>query len=101
MGVNHDANWEQLGEFVARVMDEKDVPGVAVGILHKGETATAGFGVTNMDHPLPVTDETLFQIGSITKTFTGTAIMRLAEMGKLELDAMVRTYVPDFNVRDE
>lgn len=54
-----------------------------------------------MEHPLPVTDETLFQIGSITKTFTGTAIMRLIEIGKLDLDATVRTYVPDFKVSDE
>ena len=63
--------------------------------------ATAGFGVTNVDSPLDVTDETLFQIGSITKTFTGTAIMRLVEQGELDLDATVRSYVPDFEVIDE
>ena len=101
MGSSHEANWDRLGEFVAKVMEDKGVPGVAVGILHRGETVTAGFGVTNVDHPLSVTDETLFQIGSITKTFTGTAIMRLVEMGKLDLDATVRTYVPDFKVADE
>jgi CubicO group peptidase (beta-lactamase class C family) len=101
MSASHEANWDRLGEFVAKVMKEKGIPGVAVGILHKGEIATAGFGVTNVNHPLPVTDETLFQIGSITKTFTGTAIMRLVEMGKLDLNATVRTYVPDFKVADE
>jgi CubicO group peptidase (beta-lactamase class C family) len=82
-------------------MEAKGIPGVAVGVLCQGETHTAGFGVTNVDHPLPVTDETLFQIGSITKTFTGTAIMRLVEMGKLDLDATVRTYVPEFKVSDD
>jgi CubicO group peptidase (beta-lactamase class C family) len=56
--------------------------------------------VTNVDHPLPVTDRTLFQIGSISKTFTGTAMMRLIEQGKVRLDAPVRTYLPDFAVRD-
>ncbi len=101
MSTSHEANRECLAEFVAKVMKEKGVPGVAVGIVHKGETATAGFGVTNVDHPLPVTDETLFQIGSITKTFTGTAIMRLVEMGKLDLGATVQTYLPDFKVADE
>ncbi len=101
MSTSHEANWDRLREFVAKVMKDKGVPGVAVGILHKGETATAGFGVTNVDHPLPVTDETLFQIGSITKTFTGTAILRLVEMGELDLDATVRTYLPDFKVADE
>jgi CubicO group peptidase (beta-lactamase class C family) len=80
MNTNHEANWDRLIEFVPGLMKEKGVPGVAVGISHKGKTAAAGFGVTNVDHPLPVTDETLFQIGSITKTFTGTAVLRLVEM---------------------
>ncbi len=101
MSTNHELNRDLLDEFVNKVIKEKGVPGVAVGILHKGRTLTAGFGVTNMEHPLPVTDETLFQIGSITKTYTGTAIMRLIEMGKLDLDATVRTYVPDFKVSDD
>ena len=101
MSTSHETKFDCLGEYVAGVMTAKGVPGVAVGVLHEGETATAGFGVTNVDHPLPVTDETLFQIGSITKTFTGTAIMRLVEMGKLDLDATVRAYLPDFKVADE
>jgi CubicO group peptidase (beta-lactamase class C family) len=88
-------------DFVTELMEEYKVPGVAVGILHEGEVHTAGFGVTNVDHPLPVTDETLFQIGSITKTFTATAMMRLVEMGKLDLEATVRTYLSDFKVADE
>ena len=99
---NHDeANFNHLKDFIARLMEKKKIPGVAVGILHEGKIYTAGFGVTNVDHPLSVTDETLFQIGSITKTFTGTAMMCLVEMGKLDLDATVRTYLPDFKVADE
>jgi CubicO group peptidase (beta-lactamase class C family) len=94
-------NWDRLGELVARLMQKAGVPGVCVGILHKGEMATAGFGVTSAEHPLPVTDETLFQIGSITKTFTGTALMRLVEARRVGLDATVRTYLPDFRVGDE
>ncbi len=101
MNDNYNTTFDQLGEFVADVMAAKRVPGVAVGILYKGETYTAGFGVTNVEHPLPVTGDTLFQIGSITKTFTGTAMMRLVEMGKLDLDATVRAYVPDFKLGDE
>jgi CubicO group peptidase (beta-lactamase class C family) len=41
--------------------------------------STRGFGVTNLDHPLPVTADTLFQVGSITKTFTGTVVLQLVE----------------------
>ncbi|MEJ2132359.1 MAG: serine hydrolase, partial [Gammaproteobacteria bacterium] len=51
--------------------------------------------------PLPVEKGTLFQIGSITKTFTGTVIMQLIEAGKLTLDGKVVEYLPDFRVADE
>jgi len=58
MSKHHETHWERLGAFVTRLMEKEQVPGVAVGVLHKDEMSTAGFGVTNMDHPLPVTDET-------------------------------------------
>ncbi|MBN1874638.1 MAG: beta-lactamase family protein [Anaerolineae bacterium] len=93
--------FEQLKTVVQVSMEKHHVPGIAVGLLHNGEVETGAFGVTSVDHPLEVTDETLFQIGSITKTFTTTAMMRLVEMGKLELDAPVRTYLPDFKVADK
>lgn len=89
-----------LDRFIEQRMALTQVPGVAVGIYHDGETYTAGFGITNFDHPLRVTDETLFQIGSITKTFTGTIIMKLVEAGELDLDAKVQAYLPDFSVAD-
>ena len=47
-----------------------------------------------------MTDDTLFQIGSISKTFTGTAMMRLVEQGKVELSAPLRRYLPEFRVKD-
>jgi CubicO group peptidase (beta-lactamase class C family) len=101
--VNTDAQrtFDQLCAFVEKTMKRRGIPGVAVGVLCQGKTDTAGFGVTNVDHSLPVTDETLFQIGSITKTFTSLAVMRLVEQGKLDLDATVRTYLPGFCVADE
>jgi CubicO group peptidase (beta-lactamase class C family) len=101
MSSKSGTNWSRLCEFVVDVMDRRGIPGVTVGLVHAGELNTAGFGVTSVENPLPVTDTTLFQIGSITKTFVGTAVMRLVEMGKLDLDATVRTYLPDFRVADE
>jgi CubicO group peptidase (beta-lactamase class C family) len=83
------------------LMKELHIPGVAVGVTDRGETFTTGLGITNVDHPLDVNDRTLFQIGSITKTFVGTLAMQLIEKGELELDKPVRTYLPDFAVDDE
>jgi len=92
--------FKQLDETVAKAMEKHKVPGAVVGILREEEAYVSGFGVTNVDHPLEVTEDTLFQIGSITKTFTATAIVRLAAQGKLNLDAPIRAYLPDFQVRD-
>jgi CubicO group peptidase (beta-lactamase class C family) len=101
MTSNHNSTWDKLCEFTEETRKAKKVPGVVLGILSCGEIKATGFGVTNLDHPLDVTSETLFQIGSITKTFTGTLIMKLVEAGELDLDATVRTYLPEFKVADE
>src|SRR5262249_57393971 len=82
-------------------MREFHVPGVAVGILNNGVVTLRGLGVTNVDDPRPVTEHTVFPIASISKTFAATAMMRLVEQGKVDLEAPVRKYLPDFRVRDE
>ncbi len=96
-----NAKFEALSEYVVQLMKENQVPGVAVGLLVDGEEYVKGFGVTSVENPLPVTPETLFQIGSTTKTVTATALMRLVEQGLVDLDAPVRRYLPDFKVADE
>jgi len=81
-------------------MKSHGIPGVAVAVLAGGQEYVKGYGVTNVEHPVPVDGDTVFRIGSTTKTFTGTAAMRLVEQGKLGLDAPVRRYLPDFAVAD-
>jgi CubicO group peptidase (beta-lactamase class C family) len=93
--------FDRVCDAVRASMDETQTPGVAVGLLHEGEERVAGFGVTSTENPLEVTPDTLFQIGSITKTFTGTAAMRLVERGDLDLDIPVRTYLPGLKLSDE
>src|SRR5436305_2399358 len=82
-------------------MEETSTPCVSVGIWHEAEEHVAGLGVTSVENPLDVTPDTLFQIGSITKTFTATTAMRLVEQGALDLDAPVRVYLPDFRTQDD
>jgi CubicO group peptidase (beta-lactamase class C family) len=93
--------FDRVCDAVRASMEETQTPGVAVGLLHEGEEHVAGLGVTSAENPLDVTPDTLFQIGSITKTFTGTAAMRLVERGELDLDATVRTYLPELKLSDE
>jgi CubicO group peptidase (beta-lactamase class C family) len=101
MSAENLSKWEQLCAVTEESRLQHDVPGVMLGILHGGEVKIAGFGVTNVDHPLEVTDQTLFQIGSISKTFSGTLIMKMVENGEIDLDATVRSTLPDFRVADE
>lgn len=103
MSTNSTSNerFNALCEQIERDMRQFRVPGVAVGVLHDGQIDTAGFGVTHINHPLAVTPDTLFQVGSITKTFVGTAVMRLVEQAKLNLDTPVKTYVPKWTLQDK
>jgi CubicO group peptidase (beta-lactamase class C family) len=93
-----DPKFKKVCEAIVAEMKRLKVPGVAIGIYHDGKAFSAGFGTTNIEHPLPVTADTLFQTGSISKTFTGTIFMRLVEAGKIELDAPVRAYLPKFKM---
>src|SRR6266700_2458744 len=87
--------------LIVEAMKRLQVPGAAVGILHEGKEYVASFGVTSVDNPLSVTAETLFQVGSITKTIVSTAVLCLAERGKLDLETPICTYLPDLRLADE
>ena len=86
----------ELRDAIEAERERLHIPGVAVGIVHGEDEWFEGFGVTNADAPSPVDEATLFQIGSNTKTFVATAIMCEVEAGRIELDAPVRRYLPEF-----
>jgi len=96
-----NTRFEPLVSLTEARMKEFGVPGVALAIISGSEVTIRGLGVTNVEDPLPVTEHTVFPIASISKTFAATAMMRLVEQGKIQLRAPVRTYLPDFRVRDE
>jgi CubicO group peptidase (beta-lactamase class C family) len=95
-----DPDFGPLDAKIQAGMARYGIPGVAVGVLAQGREYVRGYGVINVDYPVPVDGDTLFRIGSTTKTFTGTTVMRLVEQGTLAPDAPVRTYLPDFQTFD-
>ena len=97
MSIDQDQLQKQVSES-ARALE---VPGVSVGVYHAGAEHYAYFGVTSVENPLPVDENTLFQFGSTGKTYTATALLRLVDQGLVDLAAPVRTYLPDFRVKDE
>ncbi len=98
---NSDQLFQSVCDEINAGMQRIPIPGLAVGVWHDGIEQTAGFGVTSVENPLPVTPDTLFQTGSITKTFTATALLMLMEAGKVDLDTPIRAYLPDFQLTDE
>ncbi len=92
---------DALGDLVAATAARFGIPGVAVGVWANGREFNACHGVTSVDNPLPVDQDTLYILGSVTKTYTATALMRLVAAGRVELDAPVRRYVPELRLADE
>jgi CubicO group peptidase (beta-lactamase class C family) len=92
---------DALLDFVEASATEFGIPGVAVGVWADGRTLYACSGVTSVENPLPVDENTLFLLGSVTKTYTATALMRLVARGDVELDAPVRRYVPELALAQE
>lgn len=87
---------ERVDDFVHAEMQRQKVPGVAVAIVSKGELLVAkGYGYSNVEHRVPVTNETIFQSGSLGKQFTSAVVMLLVEEGKLTLDDPMTRYFPD------
>jgi CubicO group peptidase (beta-lactamase class C family) len=88
---------QQLGAL----LDKHGVPGASLAVLHDGEVDTAAAGVLHLGTGVEATTDSLFQIGSITKVWTATMVLQLADEGALELDDPVRRHLPDFRVADE
>jgi CubicO group peptidase (beta-lactamase class C family) len=96
-----DQSFDRICAATRELMERLRIPGVALGILNRGEERVAGCGRTSVENPLPVDADTLFQIGSISKTVTATAIARLVELGRLDLDTPIWTYLPNLRLADE
>jgi CubicO group peptidase (beta-lactamase class C family) len=91
----------ELDQLAADVMADWKVPGVALAVVRNGETDFfRAYGQRNIEANLPVTADTQFVIGSITKSFTATAMALLHSEGSLDWRKPVRDYLPEFRLHD-
>lgn len=87
------ANW--LGEKIPYMMRQCKLPGFSIAIVHNGAVCYAdGFGARDPQRNLPATADTLYAIGSVTKSFVAMGILQLAEAGKLNLQDPVSQHIP-------
>lgn len=93
--------WQHRLEVVRR---KHDTPGAVFGVLQldrSPEPQSFASGVTSIDTGITMDEDTLVQIGSISKTHTATLVMQLVEEGLVDLDAPIRTVLPDFALADQ
>lgn len=93
---------DEIKETVQKLMKEGDIPGLSLVIIRPDQPDfIEGFGYANLEKKVPVTPDTLFEIGSCSKSFTALAALKLEAEGLLNLDNSVSSYLPWFNVTYE
>ncbi len=97
-----DPRLQGMDSVVQKVLEHWRAPGCAIAVVEKGRTLfVGGFGYRDYAARLPVTDQTLFQIGSCTKAFTCALAGLLANEGLLDLDGKVQDYLPEFRLHND
>ena len=88
-------DYEKLENFIFEKMSKTHLPGLSIAIIENGElTYSKGFCFRDLDYGLRATPQTLYGVGSVTKSFTALSIMQLVEKGKLSLNDPVNKHVP-------
>ena len=86
----------EVDAFMQQQMTARQIPGAAVAVVRGGRVILVkGYGVADVEHRVPVTEHTVFELASVTKPFTAMAIMMLVQDGKLSLDARIADVVAD------
>ncbi len=84
---------------IPQLMAEQNISGLSVAVVDGGNVLWAqGFGYTDENRRKPITTDTIFSVQSMSKLFTATAVMEAVQAGRVQLDAPITTYLPDFTV---
>jgi D-alanyl-D-alanine carboxypeptidase len=88
------ARADKVDAFIRGRMASDHVPGVSVAVVRNGKVVLArGYGLANVELAVPATPDTVYQLASVTKQFTATAVMMLVEAGKIGLDDKITKYL--------
>ena len=84
----------RVDDIARKALESQHIPGLSLAVIRDGRLVLAkGYGMANLELQVPATPETVYQIQSITKSFTATGIMMLVEEGKVGLDRKISTYL--------
>src|SRR5438105_4217876 len=98
--VGRDPGWERrFDAFAGELIAREGIPGAAVALAHDGDIVyERGFGHRDAARSLPVTSDTRFGLGSVTKSFPALAIAQLEEAGRLSVHDPVTRWLPEFKL---
>lgn len=97
---DYEATKQYSAQLIRYLMKKHDVTGLSIALVDDQKVVWAeGFGYADKANNIAATAETTYRVGSITKLFTATAAMRLAEEGKLDIDQPLRSYLPQFSIK--
>ena len=89
------ARADAIDNYIKAEMERRRIPGLALAVARQGKVVKErGYGFANVEHDVPVTPDTVFELASVTKQFTATAIMVLVEEGKIQLDDPLSWHLP-------
>lgn len=92
---------ERIKKVVAHELESKRLPAIAIALVDDQTVVwSKGFGFADPEKKIPATADTVFRVGSVSKLFTDIAVMKLVEAGRLDLDAPVTKYLPDFRPKN-
>ena len=95
LAVAAPARADRIDDYIKTEMQKRRIPGLALAVVRNGTVVKMqGYGLANLDHDVPVTPDTVFELASVTKQFTAAAIMKLVEEGKLQLDDPILWHLP-------
>lgn len=88
---------ERVEKAISAEMSRQNIPGLSVAVVTDHELRWSnGYGMADLENSVPAKSMTVYRLGSISKPITATAVMQLAERGKLDLDAPIQTSCPAF-----
>ena len=93
---------QRVDDVVTKMMEERHIPGLGIAIsMPSGKIITKSYGLSNLEYNIPVENNSIFEVGSLTKTFTAIGILMLQEQGKLSVHDRITKYFPQYPAWNE
>jgi CubicO group peptidase (beta-lactamase class C family) len=93
--------YPDIDNYIEHILEKEDIPGVSVVVVQDGEVIfCSAYGVSSVDSNQPLTTATLFDLASLTKSFTALAVLLLEDSGLINIDEPLQKYLPAFQIAD-